>query len=33
MKNIERESIKHLIVLIIAIAIFGMILYQIFDLL
>ena len=32
MKNIERVSIKHLILLIIAIAIFGMILYPIFDL-
>lgn len=32
MKNIERGSIKHLILLIIAIAIFGMILYPIFDL-
>ena len=32
MKNIERGSIKHLIVLIIAIAVFGMILYPIFDL-
>ena len=32
MKNIERGSIKHLIVLIITIAIMGMILYPIFDL-
>ena len=32
MKNIERGSIKHLILLIIAIAVFGMILYPIFDL-
>ena len=32
MKNIQRGSIKHLILLIIAIAIFGMILYPIFDL-
>ena len=28
----EKESIKHLIVLIIAISIFGMILYPLFDL-
>lgn len=32
MKNIERGSIKHLILLIIAIAVFGMIFYPIFDL-
>ncbi len=32
MKNIERGSIKHLILLIIAIAVFGIILYPIFDL-
>ena len=32
MKNIERGSIKHLILLIIVIAVFGMILYPIFDL-
>jgi len=32
MKNIERGSIKHLILIIIAIAVFGMILYPIFDL-
>ena len=32
MKNIERGSIKHLVILVIAIAIFGMILYPIFDL-
>lgn len=32
MKNIERGSVKHLILLIIAIAVFGMILYPIFDL-
>ncbi|MBQ9314145.1 MAG: hypothetical protein IJ220_03970 [Clostridia bacterium] len=32
MKNIERGSIKHLIILIIAIAVCGMILYPIYDL-
>lgn len=32
MKNIENGSIRHLVVLIIAIAVFGMILYPIFDL-
>lgn len=32
MKNIERGSIKHLILLIVAIAVFGIILYPIFDL-
>ena len=32
MKNIESGSIKHLIFLITAIAVFGMILYPIFDL-
>lgn len=32
MKNIEKGSIKHLILLIIAIAVFGMILYPIIDL-
>ena len=32
MKNIERGSIKHLVILIITIAAFGMILYPIFDL-
>jgi len=31
MKPIERGSIKHLVVLIIAIAICGMVLYPIFD--
>ena len=32
MKKIERGSIKHLVILVIAIAIFGMILYPILDL-
>ena len=32
MKNIEKGSIKHLFVLISAIALFGMILYPVFDL-
>ena len=32
MKNIERGSVNHLILLIIVIAVFGMILYPIFDL-
>lgn len=32
MKNIERGSIKHLLYLVIAIAISGMILYPLFDL-
>ena len=32
MKNIERGSIKHLVILIVAIAIFGIILYPLFDL-
>jgi len=32
MKNIENGSIKHLVVLIVAIAIFGMILKPLFDL-
>ena len=32
MNNIERGSILHLVILIIAIAVFGMILYPIFDL-
>ena len=32
MKNIERGTIKHLVILIIAVAICGMIIYPIFDL-
>ena len=32
MKNIEKGSIKHLILLITAIAIFGILLYPLFDL-
>lgn len=32
MRNIERGSIKHLVILIFAIAIFGIILYPLFDL-
>ena len=32
MKNIERGTIKYLVVLIISVAVFGMILYPLFDL-
>ena len=32
MKNVEKGSIQYLIILILAIAVFGMILYPIFDL-
>lgn len=31
MKNIEKGSIKYLIILIITVAVFGMILYPLFD--